>query len=68
MSKLIHVIKKGLSYKQSLNVIELLLDDKWKDHLEIRIEKAFSEMELKMYCDLVISYFKKEDSIEVKSG
>lgn len=59
MSKLFHIIQKGLSYDQCMESIWLILNDISKEKLEIRIDRIFSKPELKFYVNLNISYFKR---------
>jgi len=66
LGELLQIKKKGVSYKNCIKDIELMLNDITKDYLEITIEKVFSEIDLKMYTNLTISYFQKEVNIEKK--
>ena len=59
MAKLFHIIKKGLSYKQCLEDIRLVLNDVRRDHFKIKIDKVFSEIDLTMRISLKISYKEK---------
>lgn len=60
MSKLLHIIKRELSYKDCICAIKRILNDNSKDNLVIKIDKIYSRIGLKKSCDIVASYFKKE--------
>ena len=64
MGKLIHVIKKGVSYSYCIEDIYLLLNDPRKNGVEIRMDKIHHEVEAMRKIDLTISYIDEGGSGE----